>query len=554
MPGIVQRAFARIRQILAAPQATGPISAQQGAQPPPLMTPQIPAGAGDPDLSRAMFAIGGASSPVPGLEAGSTHRRLASWRPSGEHVNKLIREAGPTSVARARWLARNNGYAKAAVRSWRGAMVGKGIKPSSEAPELRDEINLAWADWTLEADAEGLTDLAGIQRRIAGEAFLVGECFVRLRPRLPQDGLSVPLQLQIMPTEQLPLVSAEAAPGTGNPVRLGIEFDRNLRDKRVAYWFWRENPMNLPVSRDFGMAQAQNLLTRVPAEAVLHIFDAQESGQLRGVTGFDAALVKIFHLDLYDDAELERKKQIARFAAFLKSRADASVSDIDVEREDLPQIGPYGPGLYTQLEPGEEIDFAPAGEVGTTYEPFQYRTLLAIAAALGIPYYELSADLQRASYASSRAGLIAFRNEVSAFQSAVLAYQFLRPVWNAWFDAAVLAGRLPITAAAYRGDPQAWRRAKVIPPKLAWVDPEKDAKAAKLMVDNGFQSRSDVIESTGDHPQETDRRIKADQDRAAALGIGPFPPAAAAPTPPRSDAAPSTPPDDGGDQQEEAAA
>lgn len=521
MAWIVQRALARMRQTLAAPTATGRISAQQSTQPPPLAVPQMPGG-DDRDLSRAMFTVGGASGSVPGLEAGSTHRRLANWRPSGDHVNKLIREAGPTSVARARWLARNNGYAKAAVRSWRGATVGIGIKPSSEAPELRDEINLAWSDWTLEADAEGLTDLAGIQRRIAGEAFLCGECFVRLRPRLPQDGLSVPLQLQIMPTEQLPLVSAEAAPGTGNPVRLGIEFDRNLRDKRVAYWFWRENPMNLRVS-DFGMAQAQNLLTRVPAEAVLHIFDAQESGQLRGVTGFDAALVKIFHLDLYDDAELERKKQIARFAAFLKSPADASVSDIDVEREDLPQIGPYGPGLYTQLEPGEEIEFAHPGEVGTSYEPFQYRTLLAIAAALGIPYYELSADLQRASYASSRAGLIAFRNEVSAFQRAVLSFQFLRPVWNAWFDSAVLAGRLPISAGVYRADMQAWRRAKVINPKLAWVDPEKDAKAAKLMVDNGFQSRSDVIESIGDDPQETDHRIKDDQDRAEQLRIGPFP-------------------------------
>ena len=191
------------------------------------------------------FIVGGGGSGLPpGLEGGATHRRLAVWRPSSSHVNSLLREAGPTVVARARWLARNNGYAKAAVRSWRSATVGKGIKGSSGIlPDLalRLAVTKAWREWNQEADAEGVTDFDGIQRRVAGEVFLAGECFVRLRPRRPEDGLSVPLQLQVMPSEQLPIEREAEAPD-GNIIRMGIEFNRNLRDKREAYWFYRTNP------------------------------------------------------------------------------------------------------------------------------------------------------------------------------------------------------------------------------------------------------------------------------------------------------------------------
>jgi lambda family phage portal protein len=453
----------------------------------------------------------------PGLEAGSTHRRLYSWRPNQEHVNSLIRNAGDTVQARARWLARNNGYAKAALRSWRAATVGPGIKPSSLIVDrtTREAVNQAWLDWTDEADAEDVTDLYGVQRRVTAETFLVGESFVRLRKRRKSDGFAVPLQLQVMPSEQLPLFSPREATSGGNRIRLGIEFDARIRSKRVAYWFYRQPPGDTTYGwRD---ALNANLLTRVPADEVLHVFDPGESGQIRGLTSYGAAMVKMFHLDLYDDAELERKKQAARYAAVITSEGDMT-AEVATELDNIP-IAPYGPGAYLQLNPGEDIKFSQPAEVGGSYEPFQYRTLLAICAALGIPYSEVTADLQKTSYASSRAGLVAYRMEVEAFQNAVLIFQFQLRVWRAWMNAAVLAGVLPISATEWRADMVALRRAKFITPRLPWVDPWKDGKAEETMVLNGFKSRGDVIESLGSDPEETDRRIAEDHQREAELGL-----------------------------------
>lgn len=511
-------------------------------------------------LSAGLFGGGGDAAPLPGLEAGARRRRLRTFSVSQQHVNELLRHAGPTVVARARWLVRNNGYARAAVRAWGASAVGAGIKPSPLLPaETKAALVEAWLAWTDEADAEGQTDFYGLQRRVAREVFLAGECFVRLRPRRPADGLSVPLQLQLLPSEQLPLWRNGVTPA-GNPVRLGIEFDRVQRDRRVAYWFARSNPSDAGAT--FADALAAERLVRVPAASVLHIYDAVEAGQIRGLTGYAAAMVKLFMMDSYDDAELERKRQAARWATFITHNPPP---DAGVEYEDDPEDretdvlrGQYGPGAFVELGAYEDVKFAAPADVGGGYEPFQFRTLLQIAAALGVPYSEISGDLTKANFASSRAGIVAYRTEIEAFQHAVLVFQMLRPVWNAWLDAAVLVGRVPIAPADYLAAPRRWRAMRAMTPRMAWVDPLKDRRADIEAVQAGFKSRSDVIEAEGYDAEETDARIAADRERERTLGLqfttsAPVPGATAdpqapdeAPDPDDADAAR----DDGADPQQ----
>ena len=55
-------------------------------------------------MNRGVMGAGGGSLGLPpqGLEAASMRRRLATWVPANVHVNTLMRQAGPTVVARAR--------------------------------------------------------------------------------------------------------------------------------------------------------------------------------------------------------------------------------------------------------------------------------------------------------------------------------------------------------------------------------------------------------------------------------------------------------------------
>ncbi len=179
--------------------------------------------------------VGGYGVPG-GFDATSGQRRLKGFTTSRDHVNALIAASGPEMKARARWLVRNNGYAANAIESWAANTVGNGISPNSTIAQAsrKDAVQRLWLAWTDEADADGLTDFYGLQAMVAREMFVAGECFVRMRPRLAEDGLLVPLQLQLLQSEMLPFERTETA-ANGNRIRCGIEFDAIGR--RQAYHF-----------------------------------------------------------------------------------------------------------------------------------------------------------------------------------------------------------------------------------------------------------------------------------------------------------------------------
>jgi len=445
---------------------------------------------------------------VGGFEGGLSARRLKTFTASRAHVNTLIQSAGADMTARARYLVRNNGYAANAVESWAGNAVGTGIKPSSGIADaqLKERLQRLWLRWTDESDAEGLTDFYGQQRRAARELFIAGEVFFRIRPRRPEDGLTVPLQLQMLPTEMLPLNSNRVL-DNGHRIRQGIEFDKIGR--RVAYHFLRRHPGDVT---DPGLAGET---VRVPAEMVLHIVDPVEAGQLRGVSRYSAALVKLFLLDQYDDAELDRKKVAAMFAGFVR-RPERDGSDDETDESGEPLL-PLEPGQLQYLDDGEDITFSAPADVGGNYESFQYRTLLQVAAALGLPYANLSADMLKANYSNTRAALLEFRRRIEAFQHSVLVFQLCRAVWGRWMDMAVLSQALHIPD--YETRRADYLDCSWLAPRWDWVDPLKDIRAEINAIEAGLKSRTQAIAERGFDSAAVDAEIAGDHRREDSLGL-----------------------------------
>ena len=260
------------------------------------------------------------------------------------------------------------------------------------------------------------------------------------------------------------------------------------------------------------------------ASEVLHIFKCTRPGQMRGVPLVTPALTRLFFLDQYDDAELERKRLCAMFAGFITTPTPEDVIPIDGIDNSAPQenIGLSGlePGTMQTLLPGEDIKFSEPADVGGTYEAYQYRQQLAIFAALGIPYSICTSDLRRANYSSLRGSIVEYRRKLEQFQHNIIVFQMCLPIWRRWLDTAVLAEALPINSTIYLADKTEYQRVRWIPQRNDWVDPLKDRQAEKLAVDAGFKSRSDVIEAEGNDPEENDKRIAADQDAPRTLGSG----------------------------------
>ncbi|MDB0529939.1 phage portal protein, partial [Ralstonia solanacearum] len=292
--------------------------------------------------------------------------------------------------------------------------------------------------WTAEADAAGQTDFYGLQALACRAMLEGGECLIRLRPRREEDGLAVPLQLQLLEAEHLPMTLNVDLP-SGNVVRSGIEFD-NL-GRRVAYHLYRSHPDDgrlAPMSVQGGLDTV-----RVDASEVIHLFRVLRPGQIRGEPWLSRALVKLNELDQYDDAELVRKKTAAMFAGFVtrQSPEDNLMGEGLPDEAGISLVG-LEPGTLQILEPGEDIKFSDPADVGGSYGEFLRTQFRAVAAALGITYEQLTGDLTGVNYSSIRAGLLEFRRRCEMVQHSVLVHQMCRPVWAAWMKQAVLSGAL----------------------------------------------------------------------------------------------------------------
>ena len=446
------------------------------------------------------------------LEGAMSQRRLRGWQPPLENINSLIASGGPRLLARSRELVVTNGYAANACEAFASNLVGDGIKPSSliEDPALRDRVQRLWLAWTDEADADGLTDFYGLQAMVAREMFVAGECFVRLRPRRAEDGLLVPIQLQLLQSEMLPFDATETAPN-GNRIRCGIEFDGIGR--RQAYHFRRRHPGD---STDQGIATSETV--RVPAEDVLHIYRPIDAGQIRGLPHVAPAMVRLFLLDQYDDAELDRKKTAAMFAGFITKTAPEEQLMGEIEAtDDSGATVSLEPGTLQVLLPGEDVKFSSPADVGGGYEAFQYRTLLSVSASLGLPYHLVTGDVRQANYSSLRAELVEFRRRVEQLQHGVVAHQLCRPVWARWLETAVLSGALELPD--FARSPARYRPVNWIPPRWDWVDPLKDIQAQVLAMEAGIISRRKVVEATGYDVEEIDRENASDAKRAGDMGL-----------------------------------
>ena len=452
-------------------------------------------------------------------DAAGRGRRSLSWMPGNPGAVAALLATSNDLRIKSRDLVRRNAWAQSGIEAFVANAVGTGIKPQSLASDERfkTEVQALWRDWTAEADAAGQTDFYGLQALACRAMLEGGECFIRLRPRRPEDGLVVPLQLQLLEAEHLPINLNTELP-SGNVVRSGIEFDSLGR--RVAYHLYKSHPEDgrlAPMSGQGGLDTV-----RIDAKEIIHLYRVLRPGQIRGEPWLSRALVKLNELDQYDDAELVRKKTAAMFAGFVtrQNPEDNLMGEGAADANGIALAG-LEPGTLQILEPGEDIKFSDPADVGGSYSEFLRNQFRAVAAAIGVTYEQLTGDLTGVNYSSIRAGLLEFRRRCEMVQHSVLVHQLCRPVWAAWLKQGVLAGAIEAPGFARGGAAKRrqYLQVKWIPQGWQWVDPEKEFKAMLLAIRAGLMSRSEAISAFGYDAEDVDREIAADNQRADDLGL-----------------------------------
>jgi len=409
-------------------------------------------------------------------DAGSRADRLTSWStPSTDGTSAIT---NPSVIRnRARDLVRNNPWAAKALFVLANNCVGFGIRcqiQSRSKGRARSAQQL-WSDWaeTTACDADGLHDFYGLQHLAFRAMAESGECLIRLRPRRPEDGLPLPLQLQLLEPDLL-ADDLNVAPDPGNVIRRGIEFDSLGR--RVAYHLYQQHPGADLLSYSSGKA------SRVPAADVIHLFRKDRPGQERGVSWLAPVLLTLRELDIYEDATLKRQQIANLFAGFITSDdTGATADELDDELPDLE------PGTMYLMRPGREVTFS---NPPTSEDP-QYRDscLRRVAAGLGITYESLTGNLSEVNFSSARMGAHEMGRNIDAWQWSLFIPRVCTTVFG-WFRDAL----------ALQGIPSPDLRAEWTPPARTLVDPAKEYNALLTAVKSGFMTLPEAIRQQGYDP------------------------------------------------------
>lgn len=339
----------------------------------------------------------------------------------------------------------------------------------------------------------------------------------------------MPLQLQLIEGEQVPIWKNQGLTDTVNAIRMGIEFDKDQR--RTAYHMYRENPGE---SMFFPSSAMQ--FVRIPATEVRHIFKPLRVGQLRGQPKLTPVLALIYDLEKYTDAELLRKQVSAMFAGFIQRptpdgqilppappSAGSSGHEQSVDPASFGDPGPgidiarMEPGTLQVLFPGEEISF-PTVPDSPDFATFVSVQLHKFAAGIGMTYEQCSTDLRGVSFSSIRAGLNEFQRACEQYQYLVMVQQGCEPIKNRWLKEAVLCGAIELPD-DYFDDPSPYEECVWVPPGWQYVNPLQEIQAKQLSVRGGFTSRTGEVRQTGLDPDVVDAQQATERARAASLGI-----------------------------------
>jgi lambda family phage portal protein len=441
-------------------------------------------------LAAAGYAKVGPSGRRSVYAGGSVTRLNADWVSAPLSADAAIRGDLRLTRDRARQLVRDNAYARRAVTATADNVIGAdGMRlqclnrkaDGTLDDALNDGIEEAWEDYCLpeNCSVDGLLSMTDVAQLAVSMWKQDGESLIRLWDGFDNaHGFAV----QVLDADMLDHTYTGISP-LGNEVRMGVE--RNKWGRPLAYWIFRVHPND---SGLFSAAAVQNR-DRVDAKDIVHLYTVERPGQTRGMTAFACVMGELNHLGSYQEAELIAARQGAAQPIMYTQDPQHSAVPEDTPTEMPAEVEP---GANYILPIGVEAQVMKAEHPSTAFGLFLKAVLRAVAVGWGMSYALLTGDLSDSSYSSMREGKIQERDRWRVAQR-WLAVQLYRRVFLRWLKMAALKGRVALPSmrtekyALHRWLPRGW----------AWVDPEKDIKAAALEIAYRLNTRTNVAGANG---------------------------------------------------------
>lgn len=425
--------------------------------------------------------------------AAKTSRLLGDWIPANQDINSIIRQSDKVLKSRTRQLVRDFPYFNRALNILTNYTVGTGIRFQSHVAKadgthnkkLITKIEDAVAWGMDELDASGKLHGFELERLAKRQDIESGE-FLFVKTLITNPNRYIPYALIAYETDWLTSAYTKAA--AGNVVDQGIEYEPGT-GRVIAYHF------AVPSGYAPGNLTASTQTMRVPAENVLHNFQALRPGQLRGVSPFVTAILVSHDLGDYLDAEIDTAKLAARYLAFVKSSDIGGFQRLRTTTDDTgKKIESIENSIIEYLRPGEDITIAQHNRPGQTFEPFVKFVLRMVAVATDTTYELLTSDYDSISYSNLRGIRNDFAVMMKPHQQRHIMH-FTQPVIKDIIDYAVLAGKLNIPN--FWPNKREYYKGTFTPPGMESIDPLREGKAWIEQIKAGLRSPQEIAAARG---------------------------------------------------------
>ncbi len=473
--------------------------------------------------------------------ASVTDKSMVRWTPMRLSADAdQLHEQG-TLVSRSRDIARNNGPASGAKRTFRDHIIGTGLRLVS-TPDYRalgkdkdwaqgwsDDVEAIFRDWSESffCDAgEGLL-WRGLSGLVLDDSFQNGEA---LALPLWMPGTRSSWNTRILLVEADRLSNPQDAPDS-EFLRGGIEIDRY--GKALAYHVRKTHPGDQFLGYGVMYAGAADW-ERIPAETdwgrkrVVHVHAKERTGQTRGKPWYTPILPDFKRLDQFQKATIKSAVVRALIATFIKTPLDpvtlAQTLGADITSEKYQDwllnmrqyTAPLEGGATIPLPPGTEpVPFTPNLQA-TDFAQFCLEIDKNIAAGLNMPVVLYKKDFSQTNYSSARAALLeAYRHFNS--QRQWLADYWAKPCFTLVLEEAVNKGW--IDAPDFYDNIAAYTRCGWIGPPRGWVDPVKEIEAAGLRMETNISTLEIECAEQGRDWKEVLEQTAVEQAYRAKLGL-----------------------------------
>ncbi len=307
-----------------------------------------------------------------------------------------------------------------------------------------------------------------------------------------QHGSEIPLSIEHIEADFCPINFSDPS----RRIVQGIE--KNAWGRAVSYWMYKQLPGELQISgKRSGQPDKQ-----VPRDRMIHQKWTTHFRQTRGMSILAPVLTRFEDIQDIEESERVAARCAAAMVGFRKRGTGDDWEDSDDEDNELS----FEPGMFHDLEPGEDVQIHQSQRPNNALIPFMTEQMRRVSGGTGANASSIARDYS-GSYSSQRQEMVeGYAGYGVMHADCVNAKMY--PDWKKLVDTLVTSRIIDIPPDVVI---ETLHDVDIPRPAMPWIDPKKEADGYVALVDAELESPTHVMRMRGRNPTVVRAQIEADR-------------------------------------------